>query len=117
MSSPARTGDPHLELSNNLAERCVKPFVVARKVFQKSGSEAGVRHTVRLFSIIRKAVINGLDPYRYLEYALENVGKSRSRPSSRIRRTSNPAMSEISGSAICWDFLSARPYCVVLRQT
>ena len=75
MSSPARTGDPHLELSNNLAERCVKPFVVARKVFQKSGSEAGVRHTVRLFSIIRKVVINGLDPYRYLEYALENVGK------------------------------------------
>jgi len=32
-------------------------------------------YTVRLFSIIRTAIINGLDPYRYLEYALENVGK------------------------------------------
>lgn len=67
--------NPYLELSNNLAERCVKPFVVARKVFQTSGSEAGARHTVRLFSIIRTAIINGLDPYRYLEYALENVGR------------------------------------------
>ena len=67
--------EPYLELSNNLAERCVKPFVVARKVFQTSGSEAGARHTVRLFSIVRTAIINGLDPYRYLEYALENVGR------------------------------------------
>ena len=63
--------DPYLELSNNLAERCVKPFVVARKVFQTSGSEAGAR----LFSIVRTAMINGLDPYRCLEYALENVGR------------------------------------------
>lgn len=67
--------EPYLELSNNLAERCVKPFVVARKVFQTSGSEAGARYTVTLFSIIRTAIINGLDPYRYLEYALENVGR------------------------------------------
>ena len=67
--------EPYLELSNNLAERCVKPFVVARKTFQTSGSEAGARHTARLFSIIRTAVINGLDPYRYLEYAIENVGR------------------------------------------
>ena len=67
--------EPYLELSNNLAERCVKPFVVARKVFQTSGSEAGARYTVALFSIIRTAIINGLDPYRYLEYALENVGR------------------------------------------
>ena len=33
------------------------------------------RHTVRLFSIIRAAIINRLDPYRFLEHALENVGK------------------------------------------
>ena len=32
-------------------------------------------HAVRLFSIIRTAMINGLDPYRCLEYALENVGR------------------------------------------
>ena len=32
-------------------------------------------YTVRLFSLIQTAVINGLDPYRYLEYALKNVGR------------------------------------------
>lgn len=65
--------EPHLELSNNLAERCVKPFVVNRKVFQTSGSEAGAIYTVKLFSIIRTAIINGLDPYRYIKYVLENI--------------------------------------------
>lgn len=63
----------YLELRNNLAERCVKPFVVNRKVFQTSGSEAGAIYTVKLFSIIRTAIINGLDPYRYIKYVLENI--------------------------------------------
>lgn len=65
--------NPYLELSNNLAERCVKPFVVNRKVFQTSGSEAGAIYTVKLFSIIRTAIINGLDPYRYIKYVLDNI--------------------------------------------
>lgn len=69
--------EPYLELSNNLAERCVKPFVINRKVFQTSGSEGGAIYTVKLFSIIRTAIINGLDPYRYIKYVLENI-KSRS---------------------------------------
>ena len=56
-----------------LAERCVKPFVVNRKVFQTSGSEAGAIYTVKLFSIVRTAIINGLDPYRYIKYVLENI--------------------------------------------
>ena len=63
----------YLKLSNNLAERCVKPFVVNRKVFQTSGSEAGAIYTVKLFSIIRTSIINGLDPYRYIKYVLENI--------------------------------------------
>ena len=65
--------NPYLELSNNLAERCVKPFVVNRKVFQTSGSEAGAIYTVKLFSIIRTAIINGVDPYRYIKYVLTNI--------------------------------------------
>lgn len=43
-------------------------FAVNRKVFQTSGSEAGAIYTVKLFSIIRTAIINGLDPYRYIKY-------------------------------------------------
>ena len=34
---------------------------------------AGAIYTVKLFSIIRTAIINGLDPYRYIKYVLENI--------------------------------------------
>ncbi len=65
--------EPYLELTNNLAERCVKPFVINRKVFHPSGSEIGAIYTVKLFSLIRTAISNGLDPYRYLKYVLTNI--------------------------------------------
>jgi len=50
-------------------------LLIGISIFQTSTSEAGARHTAGLFSIIRTAVINGFDPCRYLEYALQNVGK------------------------------------------
>jgi hypothetical protein len=65
---------PYLEISNNLAERAVKPFVIKRKVFMTSGSYAGAIYTTKLFSIIRTAVINHLDVEKYLAYVLEQIG-------------------------------------------
>ena len=65
--------DGHIEMTNNIAERAVKPFVVARKVFQTSGSYAGARYTGKLFSIMRTAKINGLDVRKYFEYAISHV--------------------------------------------
>ena len=37
--------------------------------------EAGAIYTAKLFSIIRTAIINGLDPYRYIKYVLESMRK------------------------------------------
>ena len=37
--------------------------------------EAGAIYTVKLFSIIGTAIINGLDPYRYIKYVLESMRK------------------------------------------
>lgn len=68
--------NPCLELSNNIAERCVKPFAVNRKIFKTSGSGARAIYTVKLFSIIRSAIINGLDPYHYIRFVLENIKTS-----------------------------------------
>lgn len=65
----------HLEISNNLAERAIKPFVINRKSFMTSGSYAGARFTTKLFSIIRTALINHLDPEKYMTYVLENIGR------------------------------------------
>jgi transposase len=66
---------PYLEISNNLAERAVKPFVINRKVFMTSGSYAGAIYTTKLYSIIRTAVINHLDVEKYLTYVLNHIGK------------------------------------------
>ena len=67
--------DGHIEMTNNTAERAVKPFVVQRKVFQTSGSYAGAAITTKLFSIIQTAVINNINVERYLNYVFENINK------------------------------------------
>ena len=66
---------PYLELSNNLAERAIKPFVINRKVFMTAGSYAGAKYTTIIFSIIRTALINHLDIQKYLIYLLNNLDK------------------------------------------
>ena len=63
----------HIELTNNVAERAVKPFVIQRKVFQTSGSYDGARYTTILFSIIRTAIINCLNVEAYLSWVLSNI--------------------------------------------
>ena len=63
----------YVELTNNVAERAVKPFVVQRKVFQTAGSYAGARYTTIIFSIIRTALINDIKIEPYVEYLLKQL--------------------------------------------
>ena len=65
----------YLEMSNNIAERSVKPFVIARKNFLFSKTENGAQASGLLFSIIQTAKANGLCIERYLEYVLNNINK------------------------------------------
>ncbi len=65
----------YLEISNNLAERAVKPFVISRKNFLFSKTENGAQASGVLFSIIQTAKANGLCIERYLEHALSSINK------------------------------------------
>ena len=65
----------YLEISNNIAERAVKPFVIARKNFLFSKTQNGAQASGLLFSIIQTAKANGLCTERYLEYILNNINK------------------------------------------
>lgn len=65
----------YLEISNNLAERAVKPFVISRKNFLFSKTENGALASGLLFSIIQTAKANGLCVERYLDYVLNNINK------------------------------------------
>ena len=60
----------YVEISNNIAEHTVKPFVIQRKVFQTSGSYAGARYTAKLFSIVQTCKINNINVEPYFKYVL-----------------------------------------------
>ncbi len=62
--------DGRLEMTNNLAERTVKPFVMARKNFLFCDTAKGADSSALCFSIIETAKENGLNPYKYLTYVL-----------------------------------------------
>ena len=65
--------DGRLELSNNRAERSIKPFVMGRKNWLFANTPAGAQSSAVIYSLIETAKENGLDPYRYLVWVLHNA--------------------------------------------
>ena len=68
--------DGRAEISNNRAERSVKPFVMGRKAWLFSNTPAGAAASSVMYSLIETAKENGLHPYRYLEYLLETLSSN-----------------------------------------
>ena len=65
--------DGRLELSNNRAERSIKPFVMGRKNWLFANTPAGAQSSAVIYSLIETAKENQLDPYRYLLWVLKNA--------------------------------------------
>ena len=65
--------DGRLEISNNRAERSIKPFVMSRKNFLFANTPSGAKASAIYFSLIETAKENGLDPYRYLTWVLRTA--------------------------------------------
>jgi transposase len=65
--------DGRLELSNNRAERSIRPFTVGRKNWLFSFSEKGAKASAIVYSIIETAQANGLVPFLYLNYLFETL--------------------------------------------
>lgn len=65
--------DGRLELSNNRAERSIKPFVIGRKNFLFANSPLGAQSSAIVYSLIETAKENGLDPYGYLVSVFEKA--------------------------------------------
>ena len=62
--------DGRLELSNNRAERSVRPFATGRKNWLFSNTPLGAKISAVIYSLVETAKINGLNPASYLEYLL-----------------------------------------------
>ena len=67
--------DGRLEISNNRAERSIKPFVMGRKNFLFANVPKGAEASAIIYSLIETAKENGLDPYRYLTWLLHEAPK------------------------------------------
>jgi len=65
--------DGRLELSNNRAERTIRPFTVGRKNWLFSFCARGAKASAIVYSIIETAQANGLVPFMYLNYLFETL--------------------------------------------
>ena len=65
--------DGRVEMTNNLAERTIKPFVMARKNFLFSNTSNGAKSSAVIFSLIETAKANKLSPYEYLRWILRKA--------------------------------------------
>ena len=67
--------DGRLEISNNIAERSIKMFVIDRKNFLFANTPKGATASAVMFSIIQTAIANRLEPYLYLKYIFSEAPK------------------------------------------
>ena len=65
--------DGRLEISNNRAERSIKPFVIGRKNFLFANTPRGAKASAVVFSLIETAKENGLNPFEYLVHIFKSA--------------------------------------------
>lgn len=67
--------DGHLSIDNNSAERAIKNFAVGRRNGLFAKSIRGADASAVVYSIAETALLNGLKPYIYLTYVLDELRK------------------------------------------
>lgn len=87
--------DPNVEMTNNLAERTVKPLVINRKNFLFCDTDKGADASADVMSIIETAKRNGLDVYGYLLYLLTKLPEWGDVPTDEQLETVMPWSSEL----------------------
>ena len=65
--------DGRIPLSNNIAERSIRPFAVHRKNWLFADTQAGAKANATYYSLIESAKINKLNIYKYMNYLLEHL--------------------------------------------
>ncbi len=65
--------DGRLEITNNRAERGIKPFVIGRKNWLFANTPRGAEASAIIYSIVETAKMNNLNPFTYIEYLLETM--------------------------------------------
>ena len=75
------TADGRLEISNNAAERAIRPLAIGRKNWLFAGSDTGGQRAATIYTIIETAKLNGLNPEAYLRHLIIHIADH---PAKRI---------------------------------
>ena len=68
--------DGNCSISNNLAERSIRPFTIGRKNWIFSDSPAGAEASAAAYSLIETCIANNkVDTKEYLEYIFKNMSQ------------------------------------------
>jgi transposase len=67
------TTDGRLEMTNNAAERVIRPVAVARKNFLFVGSDSGGDRAAAMFTVLETCKLNDLNPEAYLRDVLTRI--------------------------------------------
>ena len=67
------TTDGRLEISNNAAERAIRPLAIGRKNWLFAGSDTGGERAATIYTIIETAKLNGIDPEAYLRDIITRI--------------------------------------------
>ena len=65
--------DGRICLSNNAAERAIRPIAVGRRNWTFAGSDAGGRRAAAMYTLIETAKLNGVDPRAWLTDVLARL--------------------------------------------
>lgn len=69
--------DGRIQLSNNLCEQSVKPFVTGRKNWLFANTPNGASSSALIYSVMQTAIANNLKPQMYLEYVFMRMQENR----------------------------------------
>ncbi len=75
------TEDGRLEMTNNAAERAIRPLTLGRRNWTFLGSDAGGDRAAVFFSIIQTCKLNDVNPEAYLADVVDRIGDH---PASRL---------------------------------
>jgi transposase len=71
----AYVDDGRLEISNNAAENAIRPVTLGRKNWLFAGSDTGGNRAAILYTLIRTAKLNGIEPGAWLRDILARIGE------------------------------------------
>ena len=67
--------DGNVPMDNNAAERAIRPFCIGKKNWVMSDTIHGAAASGTIYSLVETAKANGLKPYEYMKYLLEEIPK------------------------------------------